>query len=129
MVVNLKIFSFFIFFFLFNIPYIDSNSSKRLIYNINDLSNTEYNTIYFKNANSNDLEKVLNKLNIYVNYFIIEDKKYYVRNVNVLLEEYTKNKNLEDSLVDKINGIKVDGIKIKCSNEDIIELEKWFNIY
>lgn len=129
MVVNLKIFSFFIFFFLFNIPYIDSNSTKRLIYNINDLSNIEYNTIYFKNANSNDLENIINKLNLSINYFIVDNKKYYVRNINILLEEYTKNKSLEDKLFNKINGIKIDGIKVKCSNEDLIELEKLFNIY
>lgn len=125
----MKIFSFFIFFFLFNIPYIDSNSTKRLIYNINDLSNIEYNTIYFKNANSNDLENIINKLNLSINYFIVDNKKYYVRNINILLEEYTKNKSLEDKLFNKINGIKIDGIKVKCSNEDLIELEKLFNIY
>lgn len=129
MVVNLKIFSFFILFFLFNVPYIDSNSTKRLIYNINDLSNIDSNVIYFKNTNSNDLEKLIDKLNLSIDYFIVEDKKYYVRNVNILLEEYSKNKNLEEKLFDKINGIKIDGIKVKCSNSDLVEIEKWFNIY
>ena len=129
MVVNLKIFSFFILFFLFNVPYIDSNSTKRLIYNINDLSNVDTNIIYFKNANSNELEKLINKLNLSINYFIIDDKKYYVRNVDILLEEYSKNKSLEDKLFDKINGIKIDGIKVKCSNEELIEIEKWFDVY
>ncbi len=125
----MKIFSFFILFFLFNVPYIDSNSTKRLIYNINDLSNVDTNIIYFKNANSNELEKLINKLNLSINYFIIDDKKYYVRNVDILLEEYSKNKSLEDKLFDKINGIKIDGIKVKCSNEELIEIEKWFDVY
>ena len=28
-----------------------------------------------------------------------------------------------------INGIKIDGIKLKCSNEELLEIEKWFKIY
>ena len=111
MVVNLKIFSFFVFFFLFNTIHIDSNSSKRLVYNQNDLYESNINTIYFVNANSNDIRKILDYLNLEATTYIVEDKKYYVRNVNILLEEYTKNKSLEEKLFDEINGIKVDGIK------------------
>ena len=129
MVVNLKIFSFFIFFFLFNTIHIDSNSSKRLIYNQNDLYESNINTIYFVNANSNDIRKILDYLNLEATTYIVEDKKYYVRNVDILLEVYNKNKRLEDKLFNEINGIKIDGIKVNCTNAELIEIDKWFDIY
>lgn len=129
MVVNLKIFSFFIFFFLFNTIHIDSNSSKRLIYNQNDLYESNINTIYFVNANSNDIRKILDYLNLEATTYIVEDRKYYVRNVDILLEVYNKNKSLEDKLFNEINGIKIDGIKVKCTNAELIEIDKWFDIY
>ena len=129
MVVNLKIFSFFVFFFLFNTIHIDSNSSKRLIYNQNDLYESNINTIYFVNANSNDIRKILDYLNLEATTYIVEDKKYYGRNVDILLEVYNKNKSLEDKLFNEINGIKIDGIKVNCTNAELIEIDKWFDIY
>lgn len=129
MVVKLKIFSFFIFFFLFNTIHIDSNSSKRLIYDQNDLYDSNYNTIYFVNANSNDIRKILNYLNLEAMTYIVEDKKYYVRNVDILLEVYTENKSLEEKLLDEINGIRIDAIRVKCTNAELIEIDKWFDIY
>ena len=129
MVVNLKIFSFFVFFFLFNTIHLDSNSSKRLIYNQNDLYESNINTIYFVNANSNDIRKILDYLNLEATTYIVEDKKYYVRNVDILLEVYNKNKSLEDKLFNEINGIKIDGIKVNCTNAELIEIDKWFDIY
>lgn len=129
MVVNLKIFSFFVFFFLFNTIHIDSNSSKRLIYNQNDLYESNINIIYFVNANSNDIRKILDYLNLEATTYIVEDKKYYVRNVDILLEVYNKNKSLEDKLFNEINGIKIDGIKVNCTNAELIEIDKWFDIY
>lgn len=129
MVVNLKIFSFFVFFFLFNTIHIDSNSSKRLIYNQNDLYESNISTIYFVNANSNDIRKILDYLNLEATTYIVEDKKYYVRNVDILLEVYNKNKSLEDKLFNEINGIKIDGIKVNCTNAELIEIDKWFDIY
>lgn len=125
----MKIFSFFVFFFLFNTIHIDSNSSKRLIYNQNDLYESNINTIYFVNANSNDIRKILDYLNLEATTYIVEDKKYYVRNVDILLEVYNKNKSLEDKLFNEINGIKIDGIKVNCTNAELIEIDKWFDIY
>ena len=125
----MKIFSFFIFFFLFNTIHIDSNSSKRLIYDQNDLYDSNYNTIYFVNANSNDIRKILNYLNLEAMTYIVEDKKYYVRNVDILLEVYTENKSLEEKLLDEINGIKIDAIRVNCTNAELIEIDKWFDIY
>ena len=129
MVVNLKIIIFIIFFFLFNTLHIDSNSTKRLIYNVTDLYDVKYNTIYFVDANSNDLSNLVNSLNLEITTYIVNDKKYYVRNIEELLDEYTQNKSLEEKLFDRINGIKIDGIKLKCSNEELLEIEKWFKIY
>lgn len=125
----MKIFSFFVFFFLFNTIHIDSNSSKRLIYNQNDLYESNISTIYFVNANSNDIRKILDYLNLEATTYIVEDKKYYVRNVDILLEVYNKNKSLEDKLFNEINGIKIDGIKVNCTNAELIEIDKWFDIY
>ena len=125
----MKIFSFFVFFFLFNTIHIDSNSSKRLIYNQNDLYESNINIIYFVNANSNDIRKILDYLNLEATTYIVEDKKYYVRNVDILLEVYNKNKSLEDKLFNEINGIKIDGIKVNCTNAELIEIDKWFDIY
>ena len=125
----MKIFSFFVFFFLFNTIHIDSNSSKRLIYNQNDLYESNINTIYFVNANSNDIRKILDYLNLEATTYIVEDKKYYVRNVDILLEVYNKNKSLEDKLFNEINGIKIDGLKVNCTNAELIEIDKWFDIY
>ena len=129
MVVNLNLFSFFVFFFLFNTIHIDSNSSKRLIYNQNDLYESNKNTIYFVNANSYDIRKILDYLNLEATTYIVEDKIYYVRNVDILLEVYNKNKSLEDKLFNEINGIKIDGIKVNCTNAELIEIDKWFDIY
>ena len=125
----MKIIIFIIFFFLFNTLHIDSNSTKRLIYNITDLYDVKYNTIYFVDANSNDLSNLVNSLNLEITTYIVNDKKYYVRNIEELLDEYTQNKSLEEKLFDRINGIKIDGIKLKCSNEELLEIEKWFKIY
>ena len=125
----MKIFSFFVFFFLFNTIHIDSNSSKRLIYNQNDLYESNISTVYFVNANSNDIRKILDYLNLEATTYIVEDKKYYVRNVDILLEVYNKNKSLEDKLFNEINGIKIDGIKVNCTNAELIEIDKWFDIY
>ena len=125
----MKIIIFIIFFFLFNTLHIDSNSTKRLIYNVTDLYDVKYNTIYFVDANSNDLSNLVNSLNLEITTYIVNDKKYYVRNIEELLDEYTQNKSLEEKLFDRINGIKIDGIKLKCSNEELLEIEKWFKIY
>ena len=125
----MKIIIFIIFFFLFNTLHIDSNSTKRLIYNVTDLYDVKYNTIYFVDVNSNDLSNLVNSLNLEITTYIVNDKKYYVRNIEELLDEYTQNKSLEEKLFDRINGIKIDGIKLKCSNEELLEIEKWFKIY
>lgn len=125
----MKIFSFFILFFLFNTLHIDSNSTKRLIYDINDLYDNKYNVIYFVDTDSNELREILNDLNIEVLSYIIDDKKYYVRNIEELEEIYLKNKNLEEKILYQINGFKIDGISTVCTNEKLIELDKLLEIY
>ena len=129
MVINLKIFYFFIVLFLFNTPYIDSNSSKRLIYDPNDLYSKDYNKIYFINTNSNELRESLNGLDIEILSYIIEDKKYYARNIDELEEIYLKNKNFEEKIIYEINGIKIDAINVTCKTSELIKLEKKIDIY
>lgn len=129
MVISLKIFYFFILFFLFNTPHIDSNSSKRLIYDPNDLYLRDYNKIYFVNTNTNKLRESLNGLDIEILSYIIEDKKYYARNIDELEEIYLKDKNFEEKIIYEINGIKIDAINVTCKTSELIKLEKKIDIY
>ena len=129
MVINLKIFFFLIFFFLFNTPHIDSNSSKRLIYDVNDLYSREYNKIYFVNTNTNELRETLEQLDIEILSYIIEEKKYYARSINELEEIYLQEKNETEKILYDINGIPIDAINVICTNNELIKLEKIIDIY
>ena len=82
----------FIILFIFNILYIDSNSSKRLVYDINDNYDNKLNTVYFINLNTNDLEEKQNIFDIQILSYIINDKKYYARNIEKLKEQFFKDK-------------------------------------
>ena len=125
----MKIFYFFIYFFLFNQLHIDSNSSKRLIYDKNELYENNINTIYFVDANTNELREKLKNKNISILTYIINDEKYYARNIDVLEEIYLKDETLENKILYDIQGIKVDGIILRCTNKELMELEKLFKIY
>lgn len=129
MVISLKIFYFLIFFFLFNIPHIDSNSSKRLIYDSSDLYSKDYNKIYFVNTNTNELRESLNGLDIEILSYIIEDKKYYARSIEELVEIYIKDKSNEEKIIYQINGIKIDAINAICQTSELIKLEQKIDIY
>lgn len=126
-VFKLIIFAFLL--FVFNITEIDSDINKKIIYNLNNIYEEDYYTLYLKNINSNKLINVLSDMNLKVLSYTINDKKYYVKSIYSLLEEYTKDMNLENKLYYSINGIKIDNIKVKCSVSDIIKLEKDNLIY
>ena len=125
----MKIFSFFVLFFLFNTLHIDSNASKRLIYNKNNLYENNINIIYFIDTNTNELRDKLKNKKIEIISYIINDKKYYARNIDVLEEIYLKDENLENKIIYSIQGIKIDGIVLRCTNKELIELEKILKIY
>lgn len=125
----MKIFSFFILFFLFNTLHIDSNSSKRLIYDRNELYENNINTIYFINTNTNELREKIKNRNIQILSYIIDEEKYYARNIDVLEENILKSESQENKILFNIHGIKIDGIVVSCTNKELIELEKLFKIY
>lgn len=124
-----KILFFFILFFTFNTLEIESNSDKYLVYNRKNIYDTGSFKVFFYNANSEKLDKFIKENNIIVKYYIINDKKYYVRNIDKLILLYTSEMNNNDKIYYLYNGINIDGICVNTSVEKLMLLEKEFNIY
>ncbi len=124
-----KILCFFILFFTFNTLEIESNSDKYLVYNKNDIYDTGSFKVFFYNANSEKLDKFIKENNIIVKYYIVNDKKYYVRNIDKLILLYTSEMNNNDKIYYLYNGINIDGICVNTSVEKLMLLEKEFNVY
>lgn len=124
-----KILCFFILFFTFNTLEIESNSDKYLVYNRNDIYDTGSFKVFFYNANSEKLDKFIKENNIIVKYYIVNDKKYYVRNIDKLILLYTSEMNSNDKIYYLYNGINIDGICVNTSVEKLMLLEKEFNVY
>lgn len=124
-----KILCFFILFFTFNTLEIESNSDKYLVYNRKDIYDTGSFKVFFYNANSEKLDKFIKENNIIVKYYIINDKKYYVRNIDKLILLYTSEMNSNDKIYYLYNGINIDGICVNTSVEKLMLLEKEFNVY
>lgn len=125
----IKLIFLFYLFFIINIGEIDSNINKRLIYSKEDIYSKEVFTIYFKNMNSKKINFLKKFKDIEIINYIIDEDKYYVRNTEKLLEKITKDLNNEDKIFYEINGIKIDGITIICSIEDLIKIENIVDIY
>ena len=100
-----------------------------MIYNRNELYDNNINTIYFIDTNTNELREKLENKNIKILSYIIEEEKYYARNIDKLEEIYLKDKKLETKILYQIQGIKIEGIIVQCTNKELIELEKLFKIY
>ncbi len=115
-------------FFLFNISDIDSESEKKLIYDVSKLYEEDNHLIYFKDLNSNDIYK-FKKYNIQILSYLIDGKKYYARNSEILVNEYTKEMNQEKKALYKINGVKINALNVVCTVEELIKIEYDFNIY
>ncbi len=115
-------------FFLFNISDIDSESEKKLIYDVSKLYEEDNHLIYFKDLNSNDIYK-FKKYNIQILSYLIDGKKYYARNNEILVNEYTKEMNQEKKALYKINGVKINALNVVCTVEELIKIEHDFNIY
>ena len=113
---------------IFNIQEIDSNSDKLLIYDKYN-ENMEYYTIYFKNINSFELKDLIRDTKIEVIYYIVDNKKYYVRNTDILYEKYTKDMSLENKILYEINGIKVDGIRVFSKIDTLEKIDDLVDIY
>ena len=116
-------------FLTYNIGEIDSNSDKILYYDRNNLNYIDTFKIYFKDTNSYSLNNSLKKTNIQVISYTIDNKKYYARNIEELIKQYTKNLNNELKVYYDINGVKIDSITAICKVYDLIKLEKLERIY
>ncbi len=116
-------------FLTFNIGEIDSNSDKILYYDRSNLNYIDTFKIYFKDTNSYSLNNSLKKTNIQVISYTIDNKKYYARNIEELIKQYTKNLNNELKVYYDINGVKIDNITAICKVYDLIKLEKLERIY
>ena len=139
-------------FLTFNTGEIDSNSDKILYYD-RDLEiipenykiywlSVDNTTTYANSIYPGDkidlwlLTKVENNYvyepfitNIEVLSYIIDGKKYYARNIEELINVYTKDLNDELKVYYKLHGIRIEGITAVCKVYDLIKLEKLERIY
>lgn len=125
----LKTLIFITLFIVFNINEIDSNSDKVLHYDKTDIHLEDTFKVYFKSLNSNELDNILKYVNIEVMNYIIDDKKYYARNINELTKTFIKDKSIEEKIYYELNGIKIDGITITCEVNELMKLEKLTKVY
>lgn len=125
----LKTLIFITLFIVFNINEIDSNSDKVLHYDKTDIHIEDTFKVYFKSLNSNELDNILKYVNVDVMNYIIDDKKYYVRNIKELIKTFIKDKSVEEKIYYELNGIKIDGITITCEVNELMKLEKLTKVY
>lgn len=125
----LKTLIFITLFIVFNINEIDSNSDKILYYDKTDIHVEDTFKVYFKSINSNELDDILKYVNVDVMNYIVEDKKYYARNINELVKTFIKDKSIEEKIYYELNGIKVDGITITCEVNELMKLENLTKVY
>ena len=116
-------------FIVFNINEIDSNSDKVLHYDKTDIHVEDTFKVYFKSINSNELDDILKYVNVDVMNYIVEDKKYYARDINELVKTFIKDKSIEDKIYYELNGIKIDGITITCEVNELMKLENLTKVY
>lgn len=125
----LKTLIFITLFIVFNINEIDSNSDKVLHYDKTDIHVEDTFKVYFKSLNSNELDDILKYVNVDVMNYIVEDKKYYARDINELVKTFIKDKSIEDKIYYELNGIKIDGITITCEVNELMKLENLTKVY
>lgn len=125
----LKTLIFITLFIVFNINEIDSNSDKVLHYDKTDIHLEDTFKVYFKSLNSNELDDILKYVNVDVMNYIVEDKKYYARDINELVKTFIKDKSIEDKIYYELNGIKIDGITITCEVNELMKLENLTKVY
>ena len=75
------------------------------------------------------LDNILKYVNVEVMNYIIDDKKYYARNINELTKTFIKDKSIEEKIYYELNGIKIDGITITCEVNELMKLEKLTKVY
>lgn len=109
--------------------HIDSNSSKELMYDRTNLYDENNYSIYFIDTNSIELNNKLKAVDIDVLSYIIDDKKYYARDINDLTNKYLKDKSLQEKIYYETNGFKIDGINVVAENNELLKLEHIIDIY
>ena len=112
----------------FDIYEIDSESEKKLIYDTSKLYEEDNYLIYFKDLNSKELDRLKN-YNVDILSYLIGDKRYYARNSQALIKEYTKDMNMENKILYEINGVKINALNVVCTVEELINIERDFKIY
>ena len=115
-------------FFLFDIYEIDSESEKKIIYDTSKLYEEDNYLIYFKDLNSKELDRLKN-YNVDILSYLIGDERYYARNSQALIKEYTKDMNMENKILYEINGVKINALNVVCTVEELINIERDFKIY
>ena len=117
-------------FVIFYIDSVDSNSSKILLFdrvNIHDEGNFN---IYFKDIiNSYEIDSIMDKYNIKINSYIVDDKNYYVKDISDLINKYTQDKSLEEKIYYKLKGVNIEGLNVTCENNELIHLTSVEKIY
>lgn len=116
-------------FFLFNTLEIDSNYDKSLVYDKNNLYEEDDHIIYFYDMDNNKLKSIINKLNIEVLSYTIDDKVYYANSIDDLEKVFLKDKSLDETIYYLEYGFRIDSIHVLCVNNELIKLEKIANIY
>ena len=116
-------------FFLFNTLEIDSNYDKSLVYDKNNLYEEDDHIIYFYDMDNNKLKSIINKLDIEILSYTIDDKVYYANNIDDLENKYLKDKSLDEIVYYLEYGFNIDSIHVLCVNNELIKLEKIANIY
>lgn len=117
-----KLLLFFCLYFLYDINYIDSD----MYFYYEDKINYKLNLI---NTNSKELALALKEVDLNVYSYIIDDKKYYARNINELESVFTEDLKLEDKIYYLNNGINIDSIIVNAEDSQIDKLRKIVPIY
>ena len=116
-------------FFLFNTLEIDSNYDKSLVYDKNNLYEEDDHIIYFYDMDNNKLKSIINKLDIEILSYTIDDKVYYANSIDDLEKVFLKDKSLDEIVYYLEYGFNIDSIHVLCVNNELIKLEKIANIY
>lgn len=123
-----KIFLLLCLFFICNTPELNSNCDKELYYEKNKYEENNY-KIYFINTNSNELKNIIPNLDIRILSYIIDNEKYYARNIDELLNIYISDMNLSNKIYYEKNGIQIDGINVMCNTYELEKLENYIDIF
>ncbi len=79
--------------------------------------------LYFYDMDSQRLKNVLEEVNVMVLSYIIDDKKYYAKNIDELIDIYIEDKPLNEKIYYLNHGIIINGLVIRCENKELTKIE------